>query len=62
MGDLQDNTEKGYRTTDNSRHEVQVKTLPSTPQDAEMDEQDEKPFHKDSLELPHIQPTKRLMP
>lgn len=54
MGDLQDNTEKGYRTTDNSRHEVQVKTLPSTPQDAEMDEQDEKPFHKDSLELPHI--------
>jgi hypothetical protein len=38
LGDLQDGAEKGYKTTDKSRHDLHTKTLPSTPQDADMDD------------------------
>ncbi|CDW86962.1 n-terminal domain containing protein [Stylonychia lemnae] len=59
--DIKDN-EKGYKTTENSKLDLHTKTLPSTPQDVEMEDQDDKPLHKDSLELPQIQPTRKLMP
>lgn len=54
--------EKGYKTHEHSRIDLVSKTNPKTPQDTQIEDQDEKPISKDSLELPNIQPVKKSNP